>query len=143
MKMYIFRCVPLHLYCPLPLPFLQGPAASLPPESGGGAGWQVDVQPAGRAQGVAAALSRRSAGQLNQRQPQHQLHLISGPRQHRAWLRLRICVSFRVNNDGHNKEDFYWAIQAGLLTPLTFARHRLSPSAAFTSGAYFLHNGRR
>ena len=24
----------------------------------------------------------------------------------------------------------YWAIQAGLLTPLTFARHRLSPLAA-------------
>ena len=37
----------------------------------------------------------------------------------------------------------YWAIQVGLLTPLTFARHRLSPLAAFTSGAYFLHNGRR
>ena len=37
----------------------------------------------------------------------------------------------------------YWAIQAGLLTPLTSARHRLSPLAAFTSGAYFLHNGRR
>ena len=37
----------------------------------------------------------------------------------------------------------YRAIQAGLLTPLTFARHRLSPLAAFTSGAYFLHNGRR
>ena len=37
----------------------------------------------------------------------------------------------------------YWAIQAGLLTPLTFARHCLSPLAAFTSGAYFLHNGRR
>ena len=35
-----------------------------------------------------------------------------------------------------------WAIQAGLLTPLTFARHRLSPLAAFTSGAYFFHNGR-
>ena len=33
----------------------------------------------------------------------------------------------------------YWVIQAGLLTPLTFARHRLSPLAAFTSGAYFLH----
>ena len=30
----------------------------------------------------------------------------------------------------------YWAIQVGLLTPLTFARHRLSPLAAFTSGAY-------
>ena len=32
----------------------------------------------------------------------------------------------------------YWAIQAGLLTPLTFAWHRLSPLAAFTSGVYFL-----
>ena len=37
----------------------------------------------------------------------------------------------------------YWAIQAVLLTPLTFALHHLSPLAAFTSGAYFLHNGRR
>ena len=33
-----------------------------------------------------------------------------------------------------------WAVQAGLLTPLTFARHRLSPLAAFTSGAYFLRD---
>ena len=39
--------------------------------------------------------------------------------------------------------SLYWAIQAGLLTPLTFARHRLCPLAAFTSGAYFLHNGKR
>ena len=37
------------------------------------------------------------------------------------------------------EEGDYWAIQAGLLTPLTFARHRLSPLAAFTSGTYFLH----
>ena len=36
----------------------------------------------------------------------------------------------------------YWVVQAGLLTPLTFARHHLSPLAAFTSGAFFLHNGR-
>ena len=42
-----------------------------------------------------------------------------------------------------NRCHIYWAIQAGLLTPLTFARHRLSPLAAFTSGAYFLHNWRR
>ena len=34
----------------------------------------------------------------------------------------------------------YWAIQVGLLTPLTFAWHRLSPLAAFISGAYFLHS---
>ena len=37
----------------------------------------------------------------------------------------------------------YWTIQAGLLTPLTFVRHCLSPLAAFASSAYFLHNGRR
>ena len=42
-----------------------------------------------------------------------------------------------------SKSYSYWAIQAGLLTPLTFARYRLSPLAAFTSDAYFLHNGRR
>ena len=37
---------------------------------------------------------------------------------------------------------FYWAIQAGLLTPLTFAQHRLGPLAAFISSVYFLDNGR-
>ena len=31
----------------------------------------------------------------------------------------------------------------GVVNSLDFARHRLSPLAAFTSGAYFLHNGRR
>ena len=43
----------------------------------------------------------------------------------------------------HEDSAACWAIQAGLLTPLTFARHRLSPLAAFTSCAYFLRNGRR
>ena len=33
-----------------------------------------------------------------------------------------------------------WVVHAGLLTPLTFARHHLSPLAAFTFGVYFLHN---
>ena len=33
----------------------------------------------------------------------------------------------------------YWVIQAGLLTPLTFAWHHLTPMAAFTSGVCFLH----
>ena len=42
-----------------------------------------------------------------------------------------------------NETLHYWAVQAGLLTPLTFARHCSSPLAAFTSGAYFLHNGRQ
>ena len=36
-----------------------------------------------------------------------------------------------------------WAVQVGLLIPLTFTRHRLSPLAAFTSGAYFPQDGRR
>ena len=45
--------------------------------------------------------------------------------------------------EGYGLILLYWAIQAGLLSPLTFAWHHLSPLAAFTSGAYFLHNGRR
>ena len=43
----------------------------------------------------------------------------------------------------HRTTLWYWAVKAGLLTPLTFARHRLSTLAAFTSLAYSLHNGRR
>ena len=31
----------------------------------------------------------------------------------------------------------YWAVQVGLLTPLTFAWHRLCPLAAFTSVCTF------
>ena len=34
-----------------------------------------------------------------------------------------------------------WVDQAGLLTPLTFAWHHLSPLAAFPSGVFFLQNG--
>ena len=37
----------------------------------------------------------------------------------------------------------YWAIQVGLLTPLTFAQLHSSPLAAFISSVYFLHNGSR
>ena len=37
----------------------------------------------------------------------------------------------------------YWAVQVGLLTPMTFAHHHLSPLAAFTSSVYFFHNWRR
>ena len=48
-----------------------------------------------------------------------------------------------VGNSWVAQHLLYWAIQAGLLTPLTFAQHCLSPLAAFTAGAYFLHNGRR
>ena len=43
----------------------------------------------------------------------------------------------------HQGKQSYWAVQVKLLTPLTFTRHHLSPLAAFTSGAYFLHNGMR
>ena len=56
-------------------------------------------------------------------------------RGHYSWLTILF--------DHGNLFLVYWAIQVGLLSPLTFARHRLSPLAAFTSGAYFLHNGRR
>ena len=35
---------------------------------------------------------------------------------------------------------YYWAVLAGLLTPLSFAWHRLSPLAAFTSSVYFVHS---
>ena len=44
------------------------------------------------------------------------------------------CLEFGGRLLGHSD---------GLLTPLTFAGHRLSPLAAFTSGVYFAHNGRR
>ena len=53
------------------------------------------------------------------------------------YVSLSLCVLISVC------PCLYWAVQVGLLTPLTFARHRLSSLAAFTSGAYFLHNGRR
>ena len=52
-------------------------------------------------------------------------------------------VSILLSTCEYTTFRVYWAIHAGLLTPLTFAQHRLSPLAAFTSGAYFLHNGRR
>ena len=58
----------------------------------------------------------------------------------------RVCarIELQLTTQTRSYEWYnYWAIQTGLLTPLTFARHRLSPLAAFTSGAYFLHNGRR
>ena len=55
------------------------------------------------------------------------------------------CHAFRMPSVQSVKRQvplcLYRAVQAGLLTPLTFARHRLNPLAAFTSGAYFLHNG--
>ena len=53
------------------------------------------------------------------------------------------CICNNSTPVHQSSVHLYWAIQAGLLTPLTFARHRLSPLVAFTSGAYFLHNGRR
>ena len=52
-------------------------------------------------------------------------------------------ITHNRNNIYSDFDVVYWAIQVGLLAPLTFAQHRLSPLAAFTSGAYFLHNGRR
>ena len=42
-----------------------------------------------------------------------------------------------------NSTCSYWTIQAGLLTPLIFARNLLSHLSVFTFGAYFFHSGRR
>ena len=42
-------------------------------------------------------------------------------------LTLRTCV----------REKTYWVVQAGLFIPLTFARHRLSPLAAFCGDGEF------
>ena len=58
------------------------------------------------------------------------------------WKWLPVILLSKMKDD-FGGDVWYWAIQAGLLTPLTFARHRLSPLAAFTSGAYFLHNWRQ
>ena len=62
---------------------------------------------------------------------------------HRTLHTMHHALPHSTLHTSHNTLLRYWAIQAGLLTPLTFAWHRLSPLAAFTSGAYFLHNGRR
>ena len=61
-----------------------------------------------------------------------------------AWSEIfSLCCTVCLVHPGHTHTHThstlaFWAIQAGLLTPLTFVRHRLSPLAAFTSGAYFL-----
>ena len=55
-----------------------------------------------------------------------------------------VSLIFELHMQSYKQgSDFSWAGQVGLLTPLTFARHRLSPLAAFTSCAYFLHSGRQ
>jgi len=54
-----------------------------------------------------------------------------------------LFLSLRAHSQHVNYSGAYWAVQVGLLPPLTFAWHRLSPLAAFTSGGYFLHNGRQ
>ena len=54
-----------------------------------------------------------------------------------------VLENTKLYANNNNRKLLYWVVQAGLLTPLTFGRHHLSPLAAFTSGAYFLHNGRR
>ena len=64
--------------------------------------------------------------------------------QFRFKIIIIILQEVYVPNSTHRQVTTnYWAVQVGLLTPLTFDRHHLSPLAAFTSGAYFLHNGRR
>ena len=53
---------------------------------------------------------------------------------------VSVCVHLYMYDNWY---IVFWVILVGLLTPLTFAWHRLSPLATFTSGVYFLHNGRR
>ena len=64
---------------------------------------------------------------------------------HRSWWHYQVSLFMCVSTAKFYTIVCcdYWAIQAGLLTPLTFARHRLSPLAAFTSSAYFLLTGRQ
>ena len=59
-----------------------------------------------------------------------------------AALERQSCCSVVVVFLGgfHIWFHMYWA---GLLTPLTFAQHRLSPLVAFTPSACFLHSGRQ
>ena len=66
---------------------------------------------------------------------------------HCLWSVLCLCTLLSLISSLYTflslVSSLYWAVQVGLLTPLTFARHHLSPLATFTSGAYFLHNGWR
>ena len=52
------------------------------------------------------------------------------------------ALNFKTNTISQQSASPYLVIQVGLLTPSTFTWHCLSPLAAFTSGAYFLHNER-
>ena len=54
---------------------------------------------------------------------------------------LRSCV--RVQVDVLGSMGSLLGRSGGVVNSIGFRRHRLSPLAAFTSGAYFLHNGRR
>ena len=60
-----------------------------------------------------------------------------GPMFHRS---CTVCILLLTFHTSHSCS--YWAVQAGLLTPLSFTRHRSSLLAAFTSGAHFHRNGR-
>ena len=70
-----------------------------------------------------------------------------------TWIDLNHAIRpfqgelIRWGHQGHQdwkgRVGAYCAVQAMLLTPLTFAWHCLSPLATFTSGAYFFHNGRQ
>ena len=51
------------------------------------------------------------------------------------------CRRYLLNSSVFCNQTWYWAVQVGLLTPLIFAQHRLSPLAAFISGTNFLHSG--
>ena len=59
-------------------------------------------------------------------------------------LKRRQCGNIIINNNNNNENiGLVLGDSCGVVNSLDFSRHRLSPLAAFTSGAYFLHNGRR
>ena len=57
------------------------------------------------------------------------------------WFRVVYADHPHRPDSGLKESEAYLAVQAGLLTPLTFTQHHLSPLAAFTSGAFFTTEG--
>ena len=53
---------------------------------------------------------------------------------------LLLLISHQ-NLDQCSSEQLLLGNSTGVVNSLDFCRHRLSPLAAFTSSAYFLHNG--
>ena len=68
---------------------------------------------------------------------------VSQDKLHNLYATWRVCHEKKVQQFCSTATHNYRAVQVGLLIPLTFNWHCLSPLAAFTSSGYFLLNGRR